>query len=149
MGVYTRLEDVPAQYRLDTYAAEYHGRDVWQEYIDSRPATFDSTHYRNSLTKAGSSWVDHVSARDRHHALAHPADVESWVLGLRADRTLQTVYKEYWVRLEEFYSWLQFHTDHPHVYHPPLMAAVRDGVAGQLWQQKFDAPATAATDGGE
>jgi hypothetical protein len=149
MGVYTRLEDVPEQYRLDTYVARYQGRDIWQDYIDSRPTTFDSSHYQNSLRKAGRSWDDHTSARGRHHALAHPADVESWVAGLRESRTLRTVYTEYWVRLEEFYSWLQFHTDHPHVYHPPLMAAVEGGVAGRLWRQKFDSSSTAATDGGE
>lgn len=149
MGVYTRLEDVPEQYRLDTYRAQYHGRDIWQAYIDSRPETFDSTHYQNSLTKAGRSWKDHISAYGRHHALARPADVESWVTGLCDGRTLRTVYKEYWVRLEEFYTWLQFHTEHPHVYHPPLMAVVAGGMAEQLWSLKFDRQSTPAADGGE
>jgi hypothetical protein len=103
MGVYTRLEDVPESSRLHTYAAQYEDRDVWQAYIDSRPDTFDSAHYRNTLSKAGSAWKNHMSTRGRHHALARPTDVESWLADLSEMRTLGTVYSEYWVRLEEFY----------------------------------------------
>jgi hypothetical protein len=138
MGVYTRLEDVPVAYRLEQYTEQYVDRDVWQAYVDTRPSTFDSDHYRNGLAKAGRSWKKHLAERGRHHALARPADAETWVQELATTRTHGTVYKEYWVRLEEFYTWLQFHTDHPHVYHPPMMAVVNGGLAGTLWRRKFD-----------
>lgn len=137
MGVYTRLTDVPAQYRLTQFEADYAGRDTWHAYVDARPASFDSEHYRNTLTKAGRSWKTHMTDRGRHHALATPADVAAWVDALVATRTHWTVYKEYWVRLEEFYTWLQSHPAHPHVYHPPLMAVVAGGTPERLWRQKF------------
>lgn len=137
MGVYTQLEDVPQEYRLDQYADLYAGIDTWQDYTESRPAAFDSTHYQNTLLKAGNSWKAHMQCQERHHALARPADVEDWVQSLANTRTHRTVYSEYWIRVEEFYTWLQFHTDHPHLYHPPLMAVVDGGLAGQLWRLKF------------
>lgn len=139
MGVYTRLEDVPTDYRLNQYEGQYSGQDTWQAYIDTRPSTFDSTHYRQGLSKAGKSWKTHTESRGRHHALVRPSDVETWLAELAATRTEGTVYTEYWVRIEEFYTWLQFHTEHPHVYHPPLMAVVEGGLAERLWRQKFSA----------
>lgn len=33
MGVYKRLTDVPARYRLSQFAGEYDGRDVWEEFL--------------------------------------------------------------------------------------------------------------------
>jgi hypothetical protein len=40
--------------------------------------------------------------------------------------------------LEEFYSWLQWHTDHPHTHHPVLMAAADHETAGEIWSVKMD-----------
>lgn len=152
MGVYTHLDDVPAQYRLSEFEADYAGRDTWRAYVDTRPSSFDSTHYRNTLEKAGRSWQRHMSDRGRHHALARPVDVAAWVDALVATRTDGTAYAEYWVRVEEFYTWLQTHTAQPHVYHPPLMAVVAGGTAERLWRQKFGPDGATTSDheqGGE
>jgi hypothetical protein len=154
MGVYTRLADVPPAHRLDQHAPAYDSCETWQAYVASRPATFDSDHYQDTLRKAGESWKTHMEARGRHHALARPADVAAWVDDLAATRTLRTVYSEYWVRVEEFYTWLQFHTRHPHVYHPPLMAVVAGGTTARVWAVKFpptqrDAAAAAHRDAPE
>jgi hypothetical protein len=70
--------------------------------------------------------------------------VATWVNDIADTRTLQTVYSEYWVRVEAFYTWLQFHTRHPHVYHPPLMAVVAGGTTARVWALKFT---TAERDG--
>ncbi|MFC7047351.1 hypothetical protein ACFQH6_19775 [Halobacteriaceae archaeon GCM10025711] len=137
MGVYKQLESVPEEYRLRQYASEYEGRDVWAEYAETRSDEYESSHYWASVRKAGESWKAHVEGRGRHHALARPGDVETWCAGLAETRTLRTVYTEYWVRLEEFYSWLQFHTDHPHVYQPVIMAAAEYPTAAAIWEQKI------------
>jgi hypothetical protein len=63
--------------------------------------------------------------------------VETWCADLGASRTLRTVYSQYWVRLEEFYSWLYYHVEHPHQYQPVLMAAATRQTAGRIWQTKL------------
>lgn len=50
---------------------------------------------------------------------------------------MQTVYKTHWAKLEHFYEWLRWHTDHPHVYNPLLMAAANREAAGTVWKTKM------------
>ncbi|WP_157573611.1 hypothetical protein [Haloplanus natans] len=136
MGIYTRLSDVPPRHRLSTYAERYDGWDVWTDFRESRSNAFDSTGYEQTFTKTARSWKAHMRERERHHALARPDDVETWCTNLAASRTTRTVYTQYWVRLEEFYTWLQFHADHPHRYHPVWMAAATTETAGRIWETK-------------
>jgi hypothetical protein len=138
MGVYKRFDSVPTKHRLDRYNVEYEGQDVWAEFERTRNDEFDSEAYRNTLKKTERTWKAHMSNRGRHHALARPRDVETWCADLATDRKLETVYKEYWIRLEEFYSWLQTHIDHPHVYQPVLMAAASHEIARAVWWVKMD-----------
>lgn len=138
MGVFKRLEDVPDSYRFERFAEQYEGQDVWGDYLDSLPSTYDSDHYHASLRKAGHSWKAHMADRGRHHALGTPEDVETWCVHLAKTRTLGTVNKEYFVRVEGLYDWLQYHTDHPHCYQPVLMAAAEYETARMVWRTKFD-----------
>jgi hypothetical protein len=137
MGIYKRLDDVPSQHRFHQFHAMYEGRDVWSEFKQANEMAFDSEHYHRTFEKAERSWKNHIADRGRHHALGTPRDVEAWCAQLVADRKLDTVYKEYWVRLEEFYRWLQWRCDHPHLYQPPLMAAANHEVSRSVWWTKM------------
>lgn len=137
MGLYDRLTDVPAHHRLGRYADRYADRDVWATFTASRPVAHDSAEYAATLRKTARTWRPHARERGRHPALARPRDVEAWCRDLASSRVIGTVYSEYWVRLEEFYGWLLTHTDHPHVYHPVLMAAAQFETAGRIWADKI------------
>lgn len=141
MGVYKSLADVPDRYRLGHHSGAYAGRDVWAEYVAEHLAeTYPdaSERFHRDVDNCGERWRAHMADRDRHHALARPVDVEEWIDALLADRTVGTVYAQYWVRIEEFYGWLQAHGDHPHVYHPVLMAAAGFDAARSVWQAKVN-----------
>jgi hypothetical protein len=146
-GCQKRLSDVPPGDRFATYAERYDGWDVWADFRASRSNEFDSQGYERTFTKTARSWKAHLRERGRHHALAQPADVETWCAALAASRTRRTVYSQYWVRLEEFYTWLRFHADHPHRYQPVLMAAATTDTAGRIWETKLGRLDT--TGGGE
>ena len=148
MGIYKRLDDVPEEDRLTSYAEHYDGWDVWAVFHASRSNDFDSQGYEQTFTKTERSWKAHMRERGRHHALARPDDVETWCTGLATSRTIRTVYSQYWVRLEEFYTWLQFHTAHPHCYQPVLMAAATGETAGRIWDTKLGR-LNATTGGGD
>jgi len=66
-----------------------------------------------------------MSEREAHHALAAPNDVEAWSSGLDVFQPRHA--HRYWRRIRRFYDWLQWHTEHPHVYTPVLMAAAEGG----------------------
>jgi hypothetical protein len=138
MGVYKRLDEVPDHRRLQRHAEAYADRDVWatflSEYLFER---FDSDRFKEDARRAGRYWKEHMAERGRHHALARPADVETWMADLTDRLKLKTAYNQYWVRLERFYWWLQRHTDHPHSYQPVLMAAAEGGAAGDVWTEKL------------
>lgn len=137
LGVFKRYEEVPQRYRLYQHQAEYQGRDVWQEFLNAELLAEEwSDRYEQDVRRAGKLWKEHLESRDTHHALATPEDVETWVSGLLQDRNRETVYLDYWAKLEQFYDWLLYHPDHPHVYHPFLMAAVEGDAAGDVWQTK-------------
>lgn len=138
MGVYKRLSDVPDRYRLHHHAAAYDGRDVWAEFLTEYMfPRYDSDRFKEDAQRAGRYWKEHMADCGRHHALATPADVEVWMAHLTEHLQLKTAYNSYWVRVERFYWWLQWHTEHPHAYHPVLMAANEGESAGTVWEEKM------------
>ena len=125
LGVYKSFEQVPDRYRLSNHTTSYEGRDVWTEFLTAHLfEKYNSDRFKKDARRAGRYWKEHMEERERHHALATPGDVETWMDDLLSRLKLKTAYNSYWVRLERFYSWLQWHTEHPHVYNPVLMAAV-------------------------
>lgn len=138
LGVYKSLADVPDRYRLRTHSSAYEGRDVWHEFLTEYLfERFNSERFKDDARRAGRYWKEHMEQRERHHALATPTDVEMWIADLFADRKVKTVYNEYWVRIERFYWWLQWHTEHPHVYNPVLIAAVEGTTSQTVWDEKI------------
>jgi len=139
MGIYKHIDDVPATHRFERYADRYDGRDVWTRFLEDRLfEVYETERSREKARRAGRRWKAHVQERDRHHALARPMDVETWCRDLRDLAKLDTVYNNYWVCLERFYSWLQTHVDHPHCYHPVLMAAATHETADEVWATKIE-----------
>jgi hypothetical protein len=146
MGVYKRLDGVPSKYRLRNHEAAYADRDVWDDYFQEKTERFDTKATRDRYEKAGRYLRNFMREEGRHHALADPEHIEDYLTGLRdgdvgrrnQPRKLQTVYFEYFQPLEEFYTWLQWHADHPHVYHPVSMAVVARGYARELWDRKLE-----------
>ncbi len=136
LGIYKHIEDVPYRSRLERFETQYEQVDVWGSFVASQDSSFDSDHYQATFRKAGVAFKSHMRTRGRHHALARPDDIESWLCELAETRTLGTVYAEYWVRVEEFYTWLMRHTAYPHVYNPVWMAAAAHPTAGAMWAQK-------------
>lgn len=145
-GVYKRLDDVPARYRLRNHETAYSGVDVWNEFVEERTDTFESQATYDRYEKSGRYYKDHMSDVGRHHALTAPEHVEEYLTRLRdgdigrfsRTRQLQTVYFEYFQPLDAFYTWLLWHTEHPHVYHPVRMAAIAGGFSSDVWQRKLD-----------
>ena len=137
LGVYKRLEEVPSRYRLNQHAAAYRDKDIWEMFLqDHLFPQYSSDRYQQDTRRAGRLWMEHMADRGRHHALATPADVDQWCQSLLRQRNVRTIYNHYWVRLERFYDWLLTRTDHPHVYHPFLMAAAEYETAGRIWDVK-------------
>lgn len=135
LGVYKCLDDVPDRYRLKRYASSYEECDVWREFCEEHEYNKgESEVFRRKVDLAGDHWRGFMGNR-RHHALATPGDVEMWSAQLLDEYTRNTAYK-YWIRVEHFYQWLQWHTEHPHVYHPVLMAAVEGDAAAEIWNWK-------------
>lgn len=138
-GVYKHINDVPDRYRLYHHATAYDGRDVWEEYLtEDFFEKFDSDYTREVTHRAGDDWKGHMEDRGRHHALATPKDVETWCTALFERMQVDSAYRNYWPKLERFYTWLQTHTEHPHVYHPFRMAAAEYPSAGVIWEQKIN-----------
>lgn len=146
MGVYKRIDTVPDRYQLLNHEAAYAGRDTWAEYFTEKTEQFNTKATRDRYEKAGRYFKAFMEDVNRHHALADPHHVEDYLVALRDGdigrhshtRKLQTVYFEYFQPLEDFYTWLQWHTDHPHVYHPVLMAVATDGFARDVWDRKLE-----------
>lgn len=135
IGVYKTLAQVPDHNRLGNSATAFAGRDVWAEYIDAElSGASESVLYEAGLVE--DSWKAHMQERGRHPALATPADVETWAATLLDRMQTKRAYNPYWVRLDELYTYLVWHTEYPHSYHPPRMAAGQDGAARQIWDYK-------------
>lgn len=137
IGVYKTLKDVPERYRLKQFSDLYRGRDVWQDFCSWLFERYNSNRFQEDVHRAGRRWKNHVQSCGRHHALATPQDIEEWSQFLVDEYKVKTAYNSYWVRVERFYSWLQWHTDHPHVYHPPRMAAANYEASSTIWQEKI------------
>lgn len=137
-GVYKHIDDVPDRYRLYHHAAAYDGRDVWEEFLSEFYFEHFGTDYTKSITRrVGNDWKEHMDSRGRHHALATPGDVDAWCEVLFERMKAPSAYRNYWSKLERFYTWLHFHTEHPHVYHSFRMAASEYPSAGAVWEAKI------------
>lgn len=141
-GPFQSYSEIPARYRLETYTADYAGEDTWQEYVENvlyEEHGEDSLQIQRTLRRGGKSWLEHMAARDRHHALARPEDVAAWCRDLQdSDRARRTTYECYFVRVYEFYDYLKRSYRHPHVYNPVLLAAIDDEATRDLWAYRVD-----------
>lgn len=135
LGVYKSIDDVKSLYRLSNFTTEYDGEDTWAEWLSTREFA-DSTAKR--VSRAEDSWKSHMMDCDRHHALAQPSDVEVWCDGLLDRMKPSTLYNRYYVHVEDFYHYLQWHTNHPHRYNPVLMAVCLDGAASKAYDEKLE-----------
>lgn len=141
LGVYKRLDDVPARYRLGNYDAEFRGRDTWGEFFESRAADVGGDLSESQAWKyerCGRVWKAFMDDEGRPHALADPDHIEAFVSDLAADLTTSSTYETYFGPLTVFYGWLWTHTEYPHVYSPVLMAAETGGVARDQWEYRMD-----------
>jgi len=137
MGIYKRYDEVPDHHRFEHYSDAYDGTDVWTQFCTTHEYKQGSSdNFKRDVDRVGDHWKSHMDGRGRHHALATPGNVESWCQDLVTDKSLSTAYN-YWVRIKRFYDWLQWHTEHPHVYDPVLMAVVEGNAAGEIWEQKL------------
>jgi len=145
-GVYKRLNNVPVKYHLRNHEAAYSGMDAWNEFVEERTDTFESQATYDRCEKSGQYYKDHMSDVGRHNAFTPPEHVEEYLTRLHDDdigqfsctRQLQTIYLEYFQPLDTFYTWLLWHTDHPHVCHLARMAAIAGGFVSDVWQRKLD-----------
>lgn len=138
MGIYKRLSDVPPKHRLESYADRYKNESTYEEFLEED--FFERVDADRTVQKArlaGRRWRAHMETCSRHHALATPSDVEAWMDDLLGQVSMNTAYNIYWVKLEQFYTWLQRRVDHPHTYHPFLIAAAEYPVAGRVWEKKL------------
>lgn len=134
LGVYKRLSDVPHRYRLHHHADAYAGRDVWAEFCaEEAYAQGAGAAHEQEVDRVGRRWKAFMADRERHHALALPEDVDAWSAELRDRFSIRCAY-EHWSRVESFYDWLMWHTEHPHLYNPAMLAAAGDGATRVLWE---------------
>jgi hypothetical protein len=138
MGIYKRLDDVPAEHRLERFAGHYRGRDIWNEWAVRATKRYTSDRYATHVERTERSWKDHLTARDRHHALARPSDVETWSSEILKRCQPLSAYQIYFTKLEPFFTWLLYHPGHPHCYHPVWMAADQQGPTATIWEAKLE-----------
>lgn len=138
MGVYHKLSDVPHQHRLARYRDRYEGRDVWAEWAAHVTERNSSQRYAAQLERTERAWKRLAADWERHHALATPAVVEAFATRILERCTPVSAYQIYFTKLEAFYSWLQNHAHHPHVYHPVWMAAAAFESTECIWNAKME-----------
>jgi len=140
-GAYKSYSEIPTRYRLETYTEQYLDEDTWDCYCrEILFQEYDSKHIRDSARKASQSWLSHMDDRDRHHALATPADADTWSQRLlNGDRKRRTCYEQYFVRIYQFYDYLKNSYQHPHLYNPLLIAAINYETTRHLWSYRVDA----------
>ena len=137
-GIYQYLDDVPDRYRLYHHAEAYQDRDVFGEFLEEEVLpNIESEWSRDGAYRQSRRWKEYMADRDRHHALARPLDVDAFAQELLDDKAPRTALR-YWRRLESFYRWLMWRSDHPHVYSPPLIAAVQYDRSATLWWCQYD-----------
>jgi hypothetical protein len=137
-GVFARIGEVPDRHRLRSYADVYDGRDVWATFCEeSEYQRSDADRYRGRVDRVGGYWLEHMADQGRHHALAAPRHVERWAEHLLAEHSSRTALG-YWTRIHRFYDWLRWHTDHPHVYDPTLLAIIEGSASERIWEVKLE-----------
>jgi hypothetical protein len=138
-GALQHIEEIPPRYRLETYAPQYRDENVWQQYVqDVALEEHDSDRLRQTHRLAGESWIEHMRERGRHHALATPADANAWCEQLLEEKARRTAYDYYFVRIYDFYDHLKFSSQHPHLYNPLLLAAIRYEATRHIWMHRVD-----------
>lgn len=138
-GALQHFETIPPRYQLETYASQYCDENVWEQYVhEVALEEHDSERMRRALRLAGESWLEHIHDRGRHHALAKPTDANSWCKQLAEEKARRTCYDYYFIRIYDFYDYLKFSSQHPHLYNPLLLAAVRYDSARHIWMHRVD-----------
>lgn len=138
-GALQHYDEIPQRYQLETYHREYRGEDVWSQFAeDVFLENHDSKRIRRTLRLAGESWVEHMSDRGRHHALATPEDANAWCEKLQEEKARRTCYEYYFIRIYDFYEYLKSHFRHPHLYNPLLLAAIDYEAASHIWSFRID-----------
>ncbi|MFC6826519.1 hypothetical protein [Halopelagius fulvigenes] len=136
LGVYKTLKEVPSRYRFYHHADAYEGEDTWQEFCEEYEyEQGNHARYEEEVDRAGDYWKNHMDGRERHHALAMPDDVVTWCADLLDGGSERRAY-DYWLRVNRFYDWLQWHSEHPHRYNPALMATLTGDAAHRVWRWK-------------
>lgn len=131
LGVYKLFDKIPPEYRLETFSAGFQDRDVWTEW---NAIHSDTEWKRTEARRVKDRWDEHMDDRDRHYALARPADIESFVSGMLEDIQVERAYKPYWLFLKRFYHWLMWNTEYPHRYNPVLLATANYPACGKVWE---------------
>ena len=138
-GALQHVEEIPHRYRLETYGPQYQDENVWEQYVqDIALEEHDSERMRRTWRLAGESWLTYMEGCERHHALARPSDTNRWCENLLDDKARRTAYDYYFLRVYEFYNHLKFSSQHPHLYNPLLLAAVRYDAARHIWMHRVD-----------
>jgi hypothetical protein len=141
-GVFTRYDDIPARYRLETFADAYADDDttIYRYFETVHLPQYEpvSESHRERVHRACQQWIEHMDSRGRHHALATPTDVNTWCETLMTNRTVATCYKSYYSRIYAFYEYLQRSYRHPHLYNPLLLAAVDHEPTRSIWMERVN-----------
>lgn len=141
MGVFKEIDEVPTRYRFHQFSNRYDGQDVWEEYLEYYLSTRgDSSSKRNRADRAIRRWKSLMNDVDRHYALAHPRDIEKFSTVLLREYEPNYGYDCYWSQIERLYTWLLWHRDHPHRYHPFWMAAAKFEASSEMWNVKMLRP---------
>lgn len=137
IGVYKQFSEIPHEHRLESYSERYAGRDVWGEFlVEVFFPRHNSYQTQQEARRTGRKWRAVMDDNGRPPALARPADVEEFCALVLEEVNPLTAYKTYWSKLEQFYEWLCWHTDHPHSYNPVLLAASEHEAAREIWNAK-------------
>lgn len=137
MGVYKDLREVPSHHRLEHHESAYEHKDPWQEYLDDYLVPpRNSKSKRQQCNRSFRYWVSFMDDRGQHYALATPSDVEAWSKQLLDEYAPGYAYTN-WAQIERFYTWMQMHPEHSHVYQPFWMAAADlESASHELWAIK-------------
>jgi hypothetical protein len=138
-GIFRSYDDIPARYRLETYAQHYEDDDTLTTYYEEvyfpRYAPV-SEWMETKAERARDSWQNHMTRQDRHHALATPSHVASWCDVLLDTCSPETAYKSYFRRIYNFYDWLKASYKHPHLYNPLQIAAIEYETTYEIWHYR-------------
>lgn len=138
-GAIQHFDEIPERYRLETYGGQYRGDNTWERYVDEvLLEEKDTERIRQTARLGGNSWLEHMSERPRHHALARPEDVNEWCEMHLEERARKTIYEYYFLRVYDFYEHLKYSAEYPHLYNPFLLAAIDYEVTRYIWTFRID-----------